>query len=167
MWIESEFGVKTHRLNYSVLKCGAYLKDAAVLAGLGCISRNNLLVAPEFGPRVRLRGMLLEEKLAPTGPIDFDPCDGCGEPCREACPQGAFEGNVFSSVETEMDTLPGRDGRFSRAKCLVQMKNDVADSSTALDEVRINGDYTEDASQEKDTIKYCRRCEFACPVGNR
>jgi epoxyqueuosine reductase len=166
-WIESEFGIKTHRLNYSTRNCGAYLKDAAVLAGLGCIGRNNLLVTPECGPRVRLRGMLLEGEWAPTGPIDFDPCDGCEEPCREACPQGAYTENVFASVEAEMDALPGRDGRFSRARCLVQMEDDIAHSSTALDEVRDNGDYTEDASQEGDPIKYCRRCEFACPVGAR
>lgn len=165
IWIEKELAIKTHRLNYSVLKCGAYLKDAAVLAGLGCIGRNNLLVTPDFGPGVRLSGMLLEEELAPTGPIDFDPCDGCEEPCRAACPQGAYEEAVLSSFETGMDTLPGRDGRFSRAKCLIQMEDDVANSTIALDELRINGDYADDVSQGKDMIKYCRRCEFACPVG--
>ena len=159
-WVEEEFGIKTHILNYSVVKCGAYLKDAAVLAGLGCIGKNNLLVTPEFGSRVRLDGMLLEEELDPTGPIDFDPCDGCEEPCRKACPQNSYEEIVLSFVETGMAALPGRDGRFSRGECMIQMKKDVADAGAALKELRM------DVLQGAGFIKYCRRCEFACPVGS-
>jgi epoxyqueuosine reductase len=159
LWIEEEFGIKTHILNYSVVECGAYLKDAAVLAGLGCIGRNNLLVTPEFGSRVRLDGLLLEEELDPTGPIDFDPCDGCEEPCRKACPQNSFEEIALSSVETGMAALPGRDGRFSRGRCMIQMKKDEADGRVALDELRMG------VLRGGGFIKYCRRCEFACPVG--
>jgi epoxyqueuosine reductase len=158
-WVEGEFGIKAHVLNYSVVECGAYLKDAAVLAGLGCIGKNNLLVTPELGPRVRLDGMLLEEELAPTGPIDFDPCDGCAEPCRKACPQNTYGEIVLLSVETGMAALPGRDGRFSRGKCNIQMKKDVADGRAALEELQA------DVPQGEGVIKYCRRCEFACPVG--
>jgi epoxyqueuosine reductase len=165
IWVEEEHGIETHILNYSVLKCGAYLKDAAVLAGLGCIGRNNLLVTPELGSKVRLTGMMLEKELAPTGPIDFDPCDGCEESCRKACPQNAFEETVLSSAETGVDNLPGRDGYFSRASCLIQADKDVKASGLSFDDLGFDGDYAEDASQEKYTVKYCRRCEFACPVG--
>jgi epoxyqueuosine reductase len=76
---------------------GIFLKDAAVLVGLGCIGRNNLLLTPELGSKVRLLAMLLEAELAPTGPIDFYPCEGCEEFCRKACPQNAFGETVFSS----------------------------------------------------------------------
>jgi epoxyqueuosine reductase len=159
-WIEAEFGIKTHILNYSVVECGTYLKDAAVLAGLGCIGRNNLLVTPEFGSKVRLDGMLLEAELDPTGPIDFDPCDGCEEPCRNACPQNSFQEIVFSSVETGLAALPGRDGRFSRGRCNIQMKQDVADGGAALEAL------SSDVLQGAGFVRYCRRCEFACPVGS-
>ena len=165
IWIEEQLGIKTHMANYSVQKCGAYLKDAAVLAGLGCIGRNNLLVTPEFGPRVRISGTLLEAELTPTGPIDFDPCNGCEKLCGKACPQDAYGEIVLSSAETGIDNLPGRDGCFSRASCIVQMKSDVADSGISLRELGFNVDYQEDISQKRDTIKYCRRCELACPVG--
>ena len=60
LWIEGELAIKTHRMPYAVEEGGVYLKDAAVLGGLGCIGRNNLLVTPELGPRVRLRAMLLD-----------------------------------------------------------------------------------------------------------
>ena len=80
-WIEGTLGIKTHRMPYWVEEGGIYLKDTAVLAGLGCIGRNNILITPELGPRVRLRAMLLEAELTPTDPIDFDPCDNCEEFC--------------------------------------------------------------------------------------
>ena len=117
-WIEETFNIKTHKLPYFIEKGGIYLKDTAVLAGLGCIGKNNILVTPELGPRVRLRALLLEEDLTPTGPIDFDPCDGCEEFCRKACPQNAFEKIVISSAETGLASLPGRSGCFSRSSCL-------------------------------------------------
>jgi epoxyqueuosine reductase len=127
-----------------------------VMAGLGCIGKNNLLVTPQFGPRIRLRAMILEAKVEPTGPVQFDPCDGCKEPCRHACPQNAFSNIVFSSVETGMLTLPGRNGCFSRATCNIQMETDIADAEN------LPAEGTNEAGKR---IKYCRRCEFACIAG--
>jgi hypothetical protein len=79
-------------MTYWVEEGGLYLKDAAVLAGLGCVGRNNILVTPDWGPRIRLRAVLLDAELAPTGRIEFDPCRGCDERCRSACPRGPSTG---------------------------------------------------------------------------
>ena len=76
-WIPARFGFSVAHLPYHVDRGGAYLKDAAVLAGLGCIGLNNLLVTPDFGPRVRLRALTIDAPVPPTGPIAFDPCRGC------------------------------------------------------------------------------------------
>lgn len=154
-WIEMTFRIATHRLPYDVESGGIYLKDAAVSAGLGCIGRNNVLVTPTFGSRVRLRAMLVEADLASTGPIDFDPCDGCEEYCRKACPQNAFESQVHSIDELGLNDLPGRDGNFSRAKCKIQMDQDVAAAVPTDDHPSGSGS----------AVKYCRQCELACPVG--
>lgn len=171
-WIEAEFGIKTHKMPYWVEKGGIYLKDTAVLAGLGCVGRNNMLITPQLGPRVRLRGMLLESALTPTGPIAFDPCDGCEEFCRKACPQRAFGRIVHTPVETGISTLPGRDGSFSRASCTIQMDKDVEDSDMAVGEGFLSGLDQSDAatgvqrdSETDNRIKWCRQCELACPVG--
>lgn len=169
-WIEETLGIKTHKLNYFVELGGTFLKDTAVLAGLGCIGRNNILITPEFGPRVRLRAMLLEAKLTPTGPIDFDPCSNCEGFCRKACPQKAFDRMVHSSVETGISDLPGRDGFFSRARCMNQMGIDIEDSKAPVDETFYSGlDLSsverESISHREERIKWCRRCELACPVG--
>jgi len=77
--------VPTWPLPYHIENGGIYLKDAAVLAGLGTIGRNNLLITPEFGPRVRLRALLAGVDLPPTGPAGFDPCEGCPAPCLTDC----------------------------------------------------------------------------------
>ena len=155
-WIETTFQITTHKLPYHVERGGIFLKDAAVLAGLGRIGKNNILVTPELGPRVRLRAMLLEQAIAPTGPIDFDPCDGCDEPCRQACPQMAFNKHIFSPTETGLEQLPGRSGCFSRPTCNQQMKADI---DAAVEET------DPESGQMEKIIKYCRRCELACPAG--
>lgn len=80
-WIEGTLNIKTHQLPYCIEKGGIFLKDSAFFAGIGCVGKNNILVTPEYGPRVRLRAMLIEEEFVPTGPIDFDPCDNCEEIC--------------------------------------------------------------------------------------
>jgi epoxyqueuosine reductase len=155
-WVEENFHITTHKLPYHIEKGGIFLKDAAVLAGLGCIGKSNILVTPEFGPRVRLRALLLEQEISPTGPIDFDPCDGCDEPCRQACPQKAFDEIVYSSAQMGVTDLPGRNGSFSRSTCNNQMQSDI---DAAIEETD-----PESGEMEK-IIKYCRRCELACPVG--
>ena len=124
------------------------------MAGLGCIGRSNLLVTPRFGPRVRLRALTLSEPLAPTGPIDFDPCAGCAAPCIRYCPQNAFTQRVYTPEETGLDRLPGRDGSYFRAACHEQM---------LLDEERATeGSMPEVSDRPAKIIKYCRNCELLC-----
>lgn len=77
-------------------KPGLYLKDAAVLAGLGIIGKNNLLITPKYGPRVRLRALVPEAELPPGDVIKENPwCTNC-ELCIEACPVNALEGGRYS-----------------------------------------------------------------------
>lgn len=126
------------------------------MAGLGCIGKNNILVTPEYGPRVRLRAILLDLQIAATGPIDFDPCGACDEPCRKACPEKAFENIVFSAAELGLEHLPARTGCYVRSTCNLQMLKNNEDAVEDID--------PESGGLEK-IIKYCRRCELACPVG--
>ena len=165
-WIEETFKIKTHKLPYFIETGGIYLKDAAVLAGLGCIGKNNMLVTPELGPKVRLRALLLEEDLTPTGPVDFDPCNGCKEYCKKACPRNAYEKIVISSSETGQVNLPGRDGCFSRAKCMIQIDKDCEDAEVDFNKTQKPAIDIGDIGNTKNYIKYCRVCEFACPIGS-
>ena len=168
-WLEEESGVRARPMSYHVEEGGVYVKDAAVLAGLGCIGRNNIVISPVWGPRIRLRALLLDASLMPTGPIAFDPCRDCDEPCRRACPQEAFAKAVLSPAEAGIDALPGRDGSFSRATCSVQTDRDMQASGVELnDEYGMERQMTGSAAAEPRAdgrIKWCRRCELACPVG--
>ena len=141
VWLEEEFGIGALSLPYQIEYGGAFLKDSAHLAGLGVIGRNNLLVTPEFGTRLRLRGMFIEAELEPTGPLlDFQPCDGCDMPCHRACPRDAF-----------------RSGSFERAYC--KEENDERYANEELIDGSIMG--IEEASM---VMKPCRSCELACPI---
>ncbi len=66
-------------------------KKVGVLAGLGWIGRNNLLVNPEFGARFRLVTILTDVPLDPDNPVPF----GCGScrSCLAACPADAIHEN--------------------------------------------------------------------------
>ncbi|MBW8012270.1 MAG: hypothetical protein FVQ83_13715 [Chloroflexi bacterium] len=140
IWLGEELGIKALSLPYQIEYGGAFLKDSAHLAGLGVIGKNNLLVTPEFGTRVRLRGIFMEAELKPTGPSGFDPCNGCKMPCHTACPRNAF-----------------RSGAFERVYC--KAENDERYDNEEMLDGSIMG--IEEASM---VMKPCRFCELACPV---
>ena len=139
-WLEEELAVVAFPLPYGIEDGGIFLKEAAVLAGLGCIGRNNLLITPRFGPRVRLRALLLDADLPDGGGPVFDPCAGCPAPCLQACPQKAFA-----------------RGSYKRRHCRRQIKKDDKNPYRIMDISSMTYAIT--------CIKYCRACELACPVG--
>jgi epoxyqueuosine reductase len=140
IWMGEELGIKALSLPYQIEYGGAFLKDAAHLAGLGVIGKANLLITPKFGTRVRLRGIFIEAELEPTGPIDFDPCEGCDMPCHRACPRGAF-----------------RSGIFERPLC--SKENDQREADAEILDGSIMG-----IDEPSEVVKPCRYCELACPI---
>lgn len=128
-------------LPYAEATGGVFLKDAAVLAGLGVVGRNNLVVTPEWGPRIRFRALLLDGDLEPTGPLEgFALCESCDQLCHQACPRDAFAA-----------------GSFHRPSCVEQINADVASRVTVGAEAG--------EREPSGVIQYCRACEFACPAG--
>jgi epoxyqueuosine reductase len=140
IWMGEELGIQALSLPYQIEYGGAFLKDSAHLAGLGVIGKANLLVTPEYGTRVRLRGIFIEAELEPTGPLEFDPCEGCDMPCHRACPREAF-----------------RSGVFERPLC--RAENDHREANVEILDGSIMG--IEEASE---VTRPCRYCELACPV---
>lgn len=64
-------------------------KLIAQQAGVGWIGRNNLLISPENGARVRLISILTNLPLAVDEKLDMD-CGNC-RGCIEVCPAGAIK----------------------------------------------------------------------------
>jgi epoxyqueuosine reductase len=65
-------------------------KHAAELAGLGTIGRHTMLITPEYGPRVRLAGLLTDAEIEPSPVFKKDTCVNC-DACIRACPAGALQ----------------------------------------------------------------------------
>ena len=153
--IERNLKLKTHKLHYYVEKGGVFLKDAAVLAGLGCIGKNNMLLTPSHGPRIRLRALFIDADIPPTGPIPFDPCADCKVACRSVCPEKAMDAKapIFKSIDSS-EHVPARDGFYNRESCNIRMEKDVSESRKR-------------SVGEQSPIRYCRKCEFICPVGKK
>jgi epoxyqueuosine reductase len=157
-WLKEKKGVKTKKLPYYIEQGGVFLKDAAAMAGLGCIGKNNLFLTPDFGPEIRLRALFTYLELPSTGPLEFDPCKECEMPCRKVCPQDAFASKKYLQGQMGLADLPGRDGVYDRHLCNVQMEVDVAESERTA---------AEGGEKARRVVRYCRRCELVCPVGKR
>lgn len=80
-------------------------KMIALRAGTGWIGRNNLLVHPKFGSRIRITSVLTDMPLETDKPLE----SGCGEcrRCISACPVSAIR-------ESSKD--------WDRAACLEKLK---------------------------------------------
>jgi len=140
-WLRWTYHLFSSALPYHAGKGGIFLKDAAVLSGIGINGRNNLVIHPQWGPRLRLRALLLENEFQATGALEgFSPCETCKVFCRKACPVGAFP-----------------HGKYSRSICSDQMNADEK-NRVPCGEIRANG-------ARNLVISYCRACEMSCPVG--
>ena len=65
-------------------------RHAAYLAGLGNFGVNNMILTPEFGPRVRFGTVLSAARLPPDPVLEEDLCTRCMR-CVEMCPSSALE----------------------------------------------------------------------------
>ena len=140
-WLSSAHQIVATPLPYHLENGGLFLKDAAVLAGLGIIGNSNLLLHREWGPRIRLRALLINTALQPSKQLDdFAPCDDCDNRCHNACPQDAFS-----------------QGSYFRPACIAQMNIDIQNSAAQKS--------IDSSGQSVMTTRYCRACELICPAG--
>jgi len=134
-WLDSQ-DIPSRDLHYYVERGGIFLKGAAALAGLGTIGVNNLLVHPGYGTRVRFRAHLVETEVAPSVPLDFDPCLDCAKPCLTACPELALN-----------------QREYIKDRCRDRFDRDYEEG------VPLPAGDTGPVTRE---VHYCRECEFAC-----
>lgn len=69
-----ELNIGARPLPFRLEQGGILLKDSTVLAGRGVIGKNNLVITPEYGPRLRLRWLFLGRDIEATGPSRAGRC---------------------------------------------------------------------------------------------
>jgi epoxyqueuosine reductase QueG len=75
-------------------------KMVATLGGLGWIGKSNLLITPQYGPRVRFVSILTDAPFATAQPITNSDCSDCTT-CIDSCPVGALKGvNWAPGIQT-------------------------------------------------------------------
>lgn len=136
--LRDEMAIEARLVPNDVEKGGVFLKDAAVLAGLGVVGANNLLITPKYGPRVRLRALAVNIPLKTSNGLDFKPCLNCNRPCLTACPSQALDAGIYQ-----------------RWICLETMKHNEKNKTCRQSPY----------GSKRDVIIYCRECELACPIG--
>jgi len=88
-------------------------KHAAFLAGLGSFGLNNVLLTPEYGPRVRFTSIFTTLKIEESEISGDDLCTRCLS-CAQNCPVGAIK----SEYETGNDFPP----LINKMKCATRSK---------------------------------------------
>ncbi len=92
-------------------------RHAAVAAGLGEFGRNNLLLTPKYGPRIRFNSVLTTAELEPDPLADGPICRGAEcDACRKAWPDCFGDLRPFTMVGKTFE-LASFDGCSSDYPC--------------------------------------------------
>jgi epoxyqueuosine reductase len=98
---------------YSLTELAGFIshKHCAMEAGLGFFGINNLLITPQYGPRVRLVSVITNAALEPDHPFSFNICRNVSSRCNYAC--------VADCPAKALNA----DGRIEKKKCADYMWN--------------------------------------------
>ena len=139
-------------------------KHAAQLAGLGEIGMNQLLITPEFGPRVWLMGVITTAELSPDPLLTDKLCtrEKCNI-CVENCPEGAL-----SAEGIEKRKCIRRPGEFGISNLLSHIRNIMEEKDPDKRRKLINGPTTWALWMRMHyggPPSRCNACIALCPIG--
>jgi epoxyqueuosine reductase QueG len=99
-------------------------RHAALLAGMGTFGVNNMLLTPEYGPRVRLVSVVTKASIPPDPMIEEELCTRCMR-CVDRCPMSALEAKDYPSSTTKKDRCTEWSDRLrkvSKSPCGICIK---------------------------------------------
>ena len=86
------------------------LKHAAVLAGLGVMGRNTLLLNDRYGNMLWLGALLVSVGLQGDPPADHQGCPRSCTLCLDACPQQALDGETIDQKRCRERSISKTEG---------------------------------------------------------
>lgn len=98
------------------------LKHAGVLAGLGTIGKNTLLINKKFGNMIWIGSVLTAEDLKPDPLADYQGCLEDCTLCLDVCPCEALDGTTIvqkSCRETSFSSSPGGGMMYECNDCRI------------------------------------------------
>ena len=88
-------------------------RHAAYLAGLGTFGVNNMLLTPEFGPRVRFASVFTAATIPADRVMEGSLCTRCMR-CRDVCPVQALGSGDYPEDLTDKGACAGRSEELAR-----------------------------------------------------
>lgn len=107
-----DFDLKTMRIRGIVS-----LKHAAVMAGLGKIGKNTLLINERYGNMIWLSAVLVSEMLEPDPMADYQVCPPDCNDCVDVCPVKALGNESMKQKECWEYAFGKHNGGEWRIKC--------------------------------------------------
>lgn len=154
------------------------LRQAAAAAGLGTLGLNEMILTPEYGPRVFLAGVLTDAAVDCGQPLEDELCPGldeCGR-CAEVCPVAAIPDSAPAGVP--LREVRGLEAKACARACqpfgpdrMVEHLADLFASKSAAEAVEIAESpvtqriFYNLTVQRQGAYTGCQSCQLACPVG--
>ena len=88
-------------------------RHAALLAGLGTFGVNNILLTPEFGPRVRFGSVFTSAEIPPDPMQENELCTKCMR-CVAMCPVGALNIEKYPQGLTDKKACASHSAELNR-----------------------------------------------------
>ncbi len=150
----------------------------AQISGLGDIGVNNLLITPEWGPRIELGSVITNAPLKPDGPrlagrIYEETCKTCFK-CVEACPTQALTREKVPPYNFELNRcLWATQGWLMLSKIEIPPEEWITARPTSMVMVpKYTAKYPfikvyQEWQKRKMDFPCCIECMLACPVGKK
>ena len=154
------------------------LREAAVLAGLGTLGLNRMVLTPEYGPRVFFAGVLTSAEIEPGAELDEELCLGleeCGR-CAAICPADAIPRRAPRGAR--LTAIRDLDERACARSCQPFGFDAFSEHLASIFEARTGDEmwqrmrgrksgeiWSEMAMMKEAALTGCSECVQVCPVG--
>jgi ferredoxin len=154
------------------------LRQGAVASGLGTLGLNQMLLTPQFGPRLFLAGVVTDLAVEPDEPLPVELCPGleeCGR-CAAVCPEQAIPleapvGALLREVRALDHAACIRSSQPYGPQKMVEHLRAIFTASSPQEAAAIaRSPETEKlwfhmTVMRQGAFTGCARCELVCPVG--